>query len=168
MCVRAPSSVDGVIPGDAVITDPSSLFSNGAGLTALHTLVTRHIATAFVPPPVPSPSPSPAGLPHTPVGWRDSGHGGVLIPPMPARGDGFVSGLPQPYPREDPLFMGGVAGGGLFVGPGSALFREGGGPGLPFGVPPGARFDPFGPNPDDIPGMPGGRGRGRGTLPFGM
>jgi len=73
-------------------------------------------------------------------------------------------------------------GGGSLVGPEHPLFGGGGGVGgypgvpgyggpgrggLPPGVPPGARFDPFGP-PGVGTGIPDGGGRGRGGLPQGV
>ncbi|GBG32426.1 Hypothetical Protein FCC1311_086512 [Hondaea fermentalgiana] len=98
--------------------------------------------------------------------------GRELVPPGPMGGPGGFG--------DDLLPGGGLGQGGMLFGPGNAAFdgRFGpgggfGGPGpdyddddgmggFPPGVPPGARFDPFGP-----PGIGGPGGGGRGPGPFG-
>ena len=101
---------------------------------------------------------------------------------------GGLMGIPQPrigitgdFERDMFPDMGGLRPGGLLgderggfpggmgnlIGPNHPIFHPGGtrpfGPPLPAGVPPGARFDPFGP-PGVVPrgGFGGARGRGRG------
>lgn len=196
------SPVNQVIPASASLSDPYAVYSNSTGLASLQAQVTVGIAHMFVPALMPllddgdrSPAPrdkrdddavmKPPAVPAARTPFTDDrglgSSGGVLVPPMPASNAGFVSGLPASN-TTDPLFMGGVHGGGLLVGPHNAMFGGDGddyggqfiGPdGLPVGVPPGGRFDPFGP-PGMFPGLGGdgagrGRGRGRGGLmPFGM
>lgn len=168
-----------MIPPTAHVGDINAHYSNGDGLATLQSRISSHIVAQFLPAPpqdrVPASSTGlllsePRRSPHSDYG--------VYVPPMPAPSGGFAGGLPSSGMR-DPLFMGGVGGGGLFVGPSNALFQgddEMGGfgmpGGLPYGVPPGARYDPFGPpDPGNLKLPPGGRGRGRGSTsmpPFGM
>ncbi|XP_065872445.1 probable proteasome inhibitor [Euphorbia lathyris] len=96
-------------------------------------------------------------------------HPGVLFPPIPAFiGDDLAPGPGAGmYPAR-----GGFGGGGMLMGPNDPRWLRGDPqnfPGGPLGVPPGARFDPYGP-----PGVPGfepnrfvrnPRRPGRGTHP---
>lgn len=179
--------MNGIVPSSANLSDPFTVYSDGGALAALQTLITEQVVYKLVPTlrpatqhpqtkpssqqPVSTQPPLPQGYPGGDDrigGWV----GGVRVPPIPDSNSGFVSGLPT-SPLRDPLFVGGVGGGGLLVGPNNAMFGDRGGEGemwigpdgMPVPVPPGARFDPFGPV------QPPSRGRGRGGtpgIPFGM
>ena len=105
----------------------------------------------------------------------------TFVPPLGVGGDdlepfGGIGIGPQHHQPVSGVFP--RSGGGSLVGPDHPMFwgrgRGNGASGLPTGVPPGARFDPFGP---PVPGMgpahgrgvpPSGTGRGTGpTFPFG-
>lgn len=102
----------------------------------------------------------PAGGPELPPPHR------LIVPPpfYPAPNPGFPGIIGGDYDR----FPGGL-GGGIGGGFPNPLGPQ---PNLPYGgpIPPGARFDPFGPTPDINPFGGGNRGRGRGgggNNPFG-
>jgi hypothetical protein len=171
------SKVDEYLSPSANISDLNGVFSNSPALRALQDAVASNVGCKLAPELVPKPAssysqslegfPPPAPYPHRDPSYED--RSGVYVPPMPASSGGFSGGLPSSGIR-DPLFIGGVAGGGMLVGPDSAMFRGDDYPQLPFGVPPGARFDPFGPDiPDPLLGGRGrGRGRGSASVPFGL
>jgi hypothetical protein len=175
---RHRSKVDETLSPSVTVSDLNGVFSNSSALKTLQEKITRNIAYELAPELVPKPQPSSQPLQVEGISntrWSPQsdpsfgGYPGVYVPPMPERSGGFAGGLPSSGIR-DPLFVGGVAGGGMFVGPDNAMFHGGVGPQLPFGVPPGARFDPYGPDiPDPLLGG-GGRGRGRGSsgVPFGF
>lgn len=174
-------SLDEFIPASAVLTDVDAVYSNGDGLARLRALITSNVAYKFVPalaPQAPAASvPEFARVEPDRSSLRVPGYPRPALPApsVPFVGPGFVGGFPSgPSSLVDPLFVGGIAGGGLFVGPDSGLFGSGPQFQPPFGegMLPGARFDPYGPpgpgiGPDGLP-LPGqGRGRGR-TPPFSM
>ena len=177
LCLLFIRSLDEFIPASALLADVDSVYSNSDGLARLRALITTNVAQKFVPALAPQVSAASApefarfepdrGSLHVPDYPRPA----MPVPSAPFVGPAFVGGFPSgPSSLVDPLFVGGIAGGGLFVGPDSGLF--GGGPQFqpPFGegMLPGARFDPFGPpgpgiGPDGLP-LPG-QGRGRGRMP---
>ena len=132
-------------------------------------------------------APPHAAAAAAPYGERRPGNDGLrgpgdferdLVPDMHAGRPGFLlgggmgegPGLPGNLVGPDhPIFGGGGRGGlGRFggggIGPGLGQFPQGMGPAL--GVPPGARFDPFGP-PGAMRGGRGGFGGGRAPPAFG-
>ncbi len=159
------------------LADPDTAYTDSDGLARLHSLVTAHVAVKLVPSLAPQeatvPSPAASAARGVPDWSRRSGPAPAYpqpsypTPNAPFVGPGFAGGFPVgPSSLIDPLFVGGVSGGGLFVGPDSGLFGPGAvPPQFGPGTLPGARFDPFGPpGPDFMPGQ----GRGRGRTPFGL
>lgn len=112
--------------------------------------------------PVPMPGPRPVPVP-MPIPAPDGDHENPLyigpphqprmpgVPGMPLGHDDLLpAGLPRPLGGSGGMF----GPGGNLMGPGH--FQPQGGPRLPPGVPPGARFDPYAPAPDPDMEMPPG------------